>query len=213
MEESFKRNRQVFRRLFSSDVYNDSYMYSIGLFNRPDAKTFILLTYSKRNAKFDKRMDCVPVLLGKIFGKKQFIITVVIPIICVLFGCSSMSVTGISSSLELYKAVESQSRSYSRLYKYKQNDVFNAIVYMLENKFHVYPDAKLTTIDTIFTSAGQNDSKPSWPHTYLFNLKKIDDENTEVSLKALTAQKAISEKVMLNKYLIEELEYLYRKAK
>jgi hypothetical protein len=124
-----------------------------------------------------------------------------------------MSVTGISSNLELYKVVESQSRSYSRLYKYKQNDVFNAIVYMLENKFHVYPDAKLTTIDTIFASAGQNDSKPSWPHTYLFNLKKIDDENTEVSLKALTAQKAISEKVMLNKYLIEELEYLYRKAK
>ncbi len=42
---------------------------------------------------------------------------------------------------------------------------------------------------------------------YLFTFKSIDENHTEVTLKAKGGIGSVSDKDMLNKYVFEELEY------
>jgi len=72
-------------------------------------------------------------------------------------------------------------------------------------------DNKFTTKDTIYSS--HKVGKPSkwiWTYAYLFTLNKIDDNTTQVILKASGGIGSISDKDMLDKYLPEELSNIRR---
>ena len=127
-------------------------------------------------------------------------------IVCVFFlGCSTIGQHPFSDS-ELHKAIQSRSQAYTKVYKYNYDDVYGAIISMLESRLYLGVDRKVTTKTEIYTSTTQGRA-PLWRYAYLFQLKKIDDNTTEVSLKASGGMGSTSDKDMLEKYLVEELVY------
>ncbi len=113
-----------------------------------------------------------------------------------------------------FNVVSGQKKQIVRIYDYPYNDVYNAILNTLEKRLQLIVSRNYTTEDTIFSSAfktgGDFSRHYKDAYVYLFKLKSIDDNHTEVTLKAKGDMYSISDTDMLNKYIPEELTY-YKK--
>jgi len=96
-----------------------------------------------------------------------------------------------------------------KVYDYSFDIVYKAITNLLEKRLRFNISRKYTTNDTIF-SCYTSAFTTRGAYVYLFRLKNIDANHTEVSLRAKGTWNTISDNDMLNKYIPEELAYVDR---
>lgn len=143
-------------------------------------------------------------------NKKQLIAAWVI--LFLLSGCASAAFHVTKQGM--YEAMSARAVNYSRVYDYPKEDVYDAIVSVLTKRLNYGVSRLYSTKDMVFSSFCEAPSRGQiFNYAYLFNLKKIDDTHTEVSLKASGALWIVSDKDMLDRYVKEELEYLDRTEK
>jgi len=128
------------------------------------------------------------------------------PLIFILSCCIFMNLIG-CISVEMIKddlySVAAAKKGITQVYSYPYLDVHNAIISMLEDELHFDISRKYTkdnTISAVHYSFGV-------VYAYVFKLKKIDDRLTEVVLKSKGSLNSVSDKDILGKYLLGELEY------
>lgn len=135
-------------------------------------------------------------------SKKQLIVVWMMALL--LSGCAMME-----KSLYSQTSYNNSKKPLVKAYDYSYDIVYKAITNLLEGRLKLGVNRKYTTKDVIFSCYGM-DSLFKGSYGYLFYLKSISDECTEVSLKATGTFNTISDNDMLNKYLPEELEYMKR---
>lgn len=126
--------------------------------------------------------------------------------ILMLNGCASMDNT-------MYGQVSARQKELIKVYDYPYDDVYNAIVSVLERRLKFHVNKTYTTKDTIYSSYASSPFTFLYKgaYVYLFKLKSIDNKHTEISLKAQGSTIVVSDNDMLNRYVPEELKYLSSK--
>jgi len=109
----------------------------------------------------------------------------------------------------VYDAVMEKPICQTRVYKYSYDVVYEAITSMLEKRLGYGVSRLYTANDIIYSNYLEAPPRGGcgFAYAYLFILKKLDDTHTEVSLKASGGVGSISDKDMLDRYLMEELKY------
>jgi len=126
--------------------------------------------------------------------------------ILILNGCASMDDT-------MYGQVSARQKELIKAYDYPYDEVYNAIVSVLERRLKFHVNKTYTTKDTIYSSYASSPFTFVYKgaYVYLFKLRAIDNEHTEISLKAQGSTIVVSDNDMLNRYVPEELKYLSSK--
>jgi starvation-inducible outer membrane lipoprotein len=124
----------------------------------------------------------------------------------ILNGCASMDNT-------LYGQVSARQKELVKIYDYPYDEVYKAIVSVLERRLSFHVQKTYTTNDTIYSSYASSPFTFLYKgaYVYLFKLKSIDSAHTQVSLKAQGPTIVVSDNDMLNRYIPEELKYLSSK--
>ncbi len=107
-----------------------------------------------------------------------------------------------------YLVVSTQTNQIVKIYDYPYDLVYNSIISVLEKRLNLAISRQFTTEDKIFSTFAAGHSILGSGYMYLFILKKIDENHTEVALKAKGGITSTSNNDMLDKYIPEELEYL-----
>jgi len=128
------------------------------------------------------------------------------PLIFILSCCIFMNLIG-CISVEMIKddlySVAAAKKGITQVYNYPYLEVHKAIISMLEDELHFDTSRKYTkdnTISAVHYSFGV-------VYAYVFNLREIDDRRTEVTLKSKGSLNSVSDKDILGKYLLGELEH------
>ena len=125
--------------------------------------------------------------------------TVLLIMLMLISGCATIEKGS-------YIAVSGQARLV-KVYDYPYVDVYNSIVNTLEKRLRLGISRNYTTEDTIFSTFAVGGSVFGSGYMYLFTLKSIDEDHTEVTLKSKGGLTSVSNNDMLNKYVSEELKY------
>lgn len=146
---------------------------------------------------------------------KQFIILLILGLF--LSGCATIKegfVSGMVSNSaaldkELYNKTIRKEEVLTKIYDMTYQDVYTAIVNMLENRVDMPPNPYYTKGNVIYSSWIYNyPAKAGRTYSYLFQLKEIDETHTQVTLKSTGALISISNKDILYTYLADELNYI-----
>jgi len=109
-----------------------------------------------------------------------------------------------------YLIVSGQNKVLTKTFDYPYNSVYSAIISTLEKRLNLAISRTYTNENTIFSTYAAGHSILGSGYMYLFTLKKIDENKTEVTLKSKGGITSTSDNDMLNKYVQEELEYSQR---
>jgi hypothetical protein len=123
--------------------------------------------------------------------------------IVMLNGCASMLEKG------SYANAASRKKTLTKVYDCPFDTAYNAIINLLERRLRLGVSRKYTNADTIFSSY-RSPFTTKGAYGYIFKLKKIDANHTEVTLKACGTWNTVSDDDMLDKYIPEELGYIER---
>jgi len=93
----------------------------------------------------------------------------------------------------------------TQVYNYPYSDVYKAIMDVLEKKLHFDIDRRYTNDYSIVSV---HFSAFTVIYAYVFNLRKIDEKSTEVTLRSRGSLNSVSSKDILDKYLLRELKHL-----